>query len=360
MPLVRKNLTIGVVFDIILSENTGKVMRRPDKAFTMIKYLEDQLLAGAYAAGQRMPSLRTLMRKFGISYGTARRGMAYLYMKYPDISKEKGRGTYFKPGNGDQTGAGGGDISIVVCCNELRHNTSGLYYSALKGIISTAEKEGVRIEKVMHARDLSDAGTLRETTARYSGAILLGQYDAFFSRLELPVPTVGVMMENSFNGSVSVVDLDPYLTAKLAVRYFTERKIKKVTILSSMNNAFVLRGKIFAMLAAEQGIHCSKPVTAVRRYRAGTGYFFTSDNWAHTACLRYKEQTGRDLGSDYVIMGVDGKQFLQPGFSRFPTVAVDWEQVGIAAFRECMARISTPSLTAKKIFLTGWFANYPD
>ena len=71
-------------------------MNKPDKAFHMIKYIEDQLLAGAYATGQRIPSLRTLMRKFGISYGTARRGMEYLYNKYPNISKEKGRGTYYQ------------------------------------------------------------------------------------------------------------------------------------------------------------------------------------------------------------------------------------------------------------------------
>ena len=114
------------------------------------------------------------------------------------------------------------------------------------------------------------------------------------------------------------------------------------------------------MLAAEEGIRCSKPVTEVRNYRSGTGYLFTSDNWAHSACMRYRAQTGRDLVADHVIMGMDGKQFLQPGFSRFPTVAVDWEQIGVAAFRECMARITAPTLAAKKIFLTGWFVNYPD
>ena len=334
-------------------------MKRPDKAFTMIKYLEDQLLTGAFDSGQRIPSLRTLMRKFGISYGTARRGMTYLYEKYPDISKEKGRGTYFKPGY-SQRGKGSEELSIVVCCNELHRNTSGLYLSALKGIISAAEKENVRIEKVMQEKNSFDAGTLRQLTERYSGAILLGQYDAFCSSLEFSVPAVGVMMENSYEGAVSVVDLDPYLSAKLAVRYFMERNIKSVKILSSMNNAFVLRGRIFAMVAGEQGIRCSKPVTEVRSYRPGTGYFFTSDNWAHSACLRYREQTGRELVADHVIMGMDGKQFLQPGFSRFPTVAVDWEQIGTAAFNECMARISMPSLAAKKIFLTGWFVNYPD
>jgi DNA-binding LacI/PurR family transcriptional regulator len=284
-------------------------MNKPDKAFQMIKYIEDQLLAGAYATGQRIPSLRTLMRKFGISYGSARRGMDYLHSKYPNICKEKGRGTYFQVNNNNNTSSTNSDISIVVCCNDLRVNTSGLYYSAFNGIISSAEKESVKIEKYFHEKDNSDASKLREITGNYSGAILLGQYDAYLSRLDLPVPAVGVMMENSFDGAISVVDLDPYLTAKLAVRYFQDRNIKNVKILSSMNNAFILRGKIFALFAQEHGIKCSKPVTTVRNYKPNTGYFFTSDNWAQTACLTYKEQTGRNLEEDFVIMGVDAKQF---------------------------------------------------
>ena len=333
-------------------------MKKSDKAFSMICYLEEQLLAGAYSSGQRMPSLRALMRKFGISYGTARRGMLYLYEKYTGISKETGRGTYFTPAdceNGRQ-----GEHSIVVCGDEQYATASCLYYSALRGIISSAESAGVRIEKVMLKSDFCDVAALREITSHYSGAILLGQYDAVFSRLDLPVPAVGVMMENSFDGAVSVVDLDPYLTAKLAVRYFLERKIKNVKILSSMNNAFLLRGKIFAMLAAEHGIRCSSPVTKIRNYRAGTGYFFTSDTWANIACQKYRETTGRELAADHVIMGADGKQLLQPGYSRFPTVAVDWEQIGVTAFRECIERINDPLRTAKKIFLTGWFVNYPE
>ena len=335
-------------------------MNKPDKAFHMIKYIEDQLLAGAYATGQRIPSLRTLMRKFGISYGTARRGMEYLYNKYPNISKEKGRGTYYQVDKNSNISSTTSDISIIVCCNDFRINSSGLYYSAFNGIISSAEKESVKIEKYFHEKNNSDASKLREITRNYSGAILLGQYDAYLSRLDLPVPAVGVMMENSFDGAISVVDLDPYLTAKLAVRYFLDKNINKVKILSSMNNAFIFRGKIFAMCAKEHGIKCSIPVTHVRNYQRDTGYFFTSDNWAHIACLNYKEQTGRNLEEDFAIMGVDGKQFLQPEYSRFPTVAVDWEQIGITAFRECMTRIANPSLASKKIFLNGWFVNYPE
>ena len=333
-------------------------MRKPDKAFTMVNYLEEQLLAGAYSSGKALPSLRALMRKFGISYGTAQRGMTYLYEKYPHISKETGRGTYFIPDSKDN--AENSRCSIAVFCIEPFAKSTGLYISALKGIIALAEKAGVRVERVMLGNDFHDAAFLRKASADYSGVILLGQFDALFSRLDLPVPAVGIMMENSFGGSVSVVDLDPYLSAKLAVRYFLEHKIKKVKILSSVNNAFVLRGNVFAMLASQQGIRCSKPVQAVRSYTPGTGYFFTSDNWAHTACLKYREQTNRDLAADHIIMGVDGKQFLQPGFSRFPTVAVDWEQIGAAAYNECIARINDPALTAKKIYLTGWFVNFPE
>jgi DNA-binding LacI/PurR family transcriptional regulator len=76
--------------------------------------------------------------------------------------------------------------------------------------------------------------------------------------------------------------------------------------------------------------------------------------------LKYKQDTGRALPEDHVIMGMDGKQLLLPEYSRFPTVAVDWEQIGVAAYNECMTRIRNPRLTAKKIFLSGWFVNYPE
>ena len=334
-------------------------MKSPDKAFAMIKYLEEQLLAGAYSSGARMPSLRTLMRKFSISYGTARRGMLHLYEKYPGINRESGRGTYFLPGEKVSVHAEN-TPSIIVFCEEKYSFSAGLYFSALKGISSSAEKEGTLVKSVIFDRSSRDAAAMRELAAGHDGAILLWQYDAVYSELDLKVPAVGIMMENSFDGSVSVVDLDPHLAAQLAVRYFKERRIRHVKILSSMNNAFLLRGKVFSMLAAEEGIRSSAPVEEITAFRSGTGYLFTSDEWAHAACLKYKQDTGRALPEDHVIMGMDGKQLLLPEYSRFPTVAVDWEQIGVAAYNECMTRIRNPRLTAKKIFLSGWFVNYPE
>lgn len=345
----------GVTFT---GSRIGKRMKRPDKAFAMTRYLEEQLLAGAYSSGARMPSLRTLMRKFGVSYGTARRGMFYLCEKYPGIGKESGRGTYFTPEREQSTPAG--NTSIIVFCEEKYFSSAGLYFSALKGITSAAQKEGVRIKSMIFDRSVHDAAYMRELTSGYDGAILLWQYDAVYQELDLKVPAVGIMMENSFDGSVSTVDLDPCLAAKLAVRYFKEHGIKTVKILSSMNNAFLLRGKIFAMLAAEEGIRCFAPVEECTSYRAGTGYLFTSDEWAHAACLKYQESCGRALAAEHRIMGMDGKQLLLPEYSRFPTVAVDWEQIGAAAYNECTARIRDPRLAAKKIFLSGWFVNYPE
>lgn len=51
------------------------MLRKPDKAAKMISYLEERLIAGVYSPGERLPSLRFLMHKFNLSYGTVQRGM---------------------------------------------------------------------------------------------------------------------------------------------------------------------------------------------------------------------------------------------------------------------------------------------
>jgi hypothetical protein len=70
-------------------------------------------------------------------------------------------------------------------------------------------------------------------------------------------------------------------------------------------------------------------------------------------CKRHaKISGGRRLQDDYRIIAVDGKRFIDADFDIFPTIAVDWQEIGMAAFEECLALIEYPG-RRRRIWLPG-------
>ena len=53
-------------------------MNRPPVASEMIDYISARVFAGNYRPGSRIPSVRALMRRFNLSYGSALNGISYL------------------------------------------------------------------------------------------------------------------------------------------------------------------------------------------------------------------------------------------------------------------------------------------
>ena len=57
-------------------------MNRPPVASEMIDYISARVFAGNYRPGSRIPSVRALMRRFNLSYGSALNGISYLDFDY--------------------------------------------------------------------------------------------------------------------------------------------------------------------------------------------------------------------------------------------------------------------------------------
>jgi DNA-binding LacI/PurR family transcriptional regulator len=188
------------------------------------------------------------------------------------------------------------------------------------------------------------------------GIILLNEYDLFLKEFKAQVPTVGVLMENSYGGTISTVNLDPWSAAQMAVEFFEERGFKKVSIISSHKPVFVTRGRCFATIWREKGYECELIIAQYEEdieFDKGRGYLFTSDQFAHNYSEDYLQKTGYLLNDKHVILGMDGKQLIDPNFHRFPSIAINWKSVGEIAFNECLSRINNPTIAPKNITFTG-------
>lgn len=325
--------------------------KRPDKASKMISYLEERIVGGVYSAGDRLPSIRSLMRKFNLTYGTARRGINYLLGKTGKVEKVPCKGIYFHVRPENPSPESGRTLAIF---HSPTQEKSGLYYTALKSISAHAEKDGFSLRLFPLAPADATEALIRRNSSGCDGILFLQEYDSVLNSLRIQIPSVGIMMENSFNGTISTVNLDYWSAAEMAVDYFMRHKIRTVLISGSREQVYLKRGRTFAMLWKEKGFRCRTLSAAPGSFRKGIGYFFTSDSWAHSCSVFYKEKTGHMLSEDHIIMSMDGKQLLTPVFHHFPSIVVNWESIGTAAYLECVSRINDPGLPPKKIYLRGW------
>ena len=56
--------------------------------------------------------------------------------------------------------------------------------------------------------------------AEADGIILLAEYDSTLTELNVGIPVVGLCMRNNYNGRISLLDVDAFQAAELAVGYF--------------------------------------------------------------------------------------------------------------------------------------------
>ncbi len=333
-------------------------MRISEKAAQLIDYIEERLVSGHYSVNTRIPSVRYLAQKFGISYGTALRAIDFL-CEQGKLEKRPKKGIFVREnrlGVGDKQS---GRVIAVFMEQYVAEKHLGLCYTAFLGMQEQASKCGYTF--MINPISTSDITLehIKKMSQGAEGIILLNEYDTVLDEFNINVPTVGVLIDNSFGGKISTVNLNPISAAKIAVAYFEERGIKKVAIMGSKMPVYIARGKLFEMFWTERGYTCewlsesSQKTMPLSEFKQNAGYFFTSDQRAHNYCKSYFDKTGRMLTDDFVILSVDGKQLLDPHFYRFPSIVVDWKSIGRIAFNECIDRIMHPGRTPMNIFIDG-------
>ena len=334
-------------------------MVKPEKAKQLIDYLEERLVAGQYSAGSKIPSVRRLADKFKISYGTALRGIDYL-CEYGKFEKVPNRGIFVRK---SPRVANNNKIRRIAIFMEpyVTEAHQGMCYTAFLGMQELALKTGFTFMVNPLMVDNATEDMIYEMSNGAEGIILLNEYDLNIKQLKPKVPVVGVLVDNSYNGSISTVNLDAWSAARMAADFFESKKLKRVVIISSFKPVFVARGITFAALWRERGFECELITEYGNEeidYDKNCGYLFTSDQRAQDHSLEFMERSGVELAEKFTILGMDGKQLIDPSFHRFPSIAVNWKAIGEIAFNECLNRINNPasipqniSLTGKKVFL---------
>ena len=328
------------------------------KASTRIKELLDKLrgdiLCGYLKSGDRLPTVRQLMDDFNLSQGSVTRSINVL-CEEGMIYKKAGSGVYVNNISSNPKHVKNRTITVFTSqtSDAFLHEETMLANIYL-GIKSDADCK----INLIHTETLAiPEATLQQANKESDGIILLGEYDNKAIDINLQVPTVGVFMNNAYNGKLSLIGLDPFDAAQQAMSYFG-KKVKGVHIISSMLPIFHMRAKIFETYWR----HGSNPVlfspeNTLIDFKKEWGYFFSSDTICQRHCEEFFHQTGEKLHKFTHIFSIDGKRFLpkcNAEFYNFPSYSVDWKQIGKYAYEECIYRINNTGTPGRRIFVPGY------
>lgn len=341
-------------------------MKKSEAASNLIDYIDTQIMAGIYPPGTKLPSLRSLARKFRISYSTALRGIDYLEQQ-GKLRKSPQSGVYVLSPIGLEAHHPEGDRCIAVVTPQgdwFDENMPGIFHSALTTIKSLVLSYNYSL-LIMPQPQLRIPPEMLERINRLcSGVILMKEFDEEMTELPLTVPAVAILTENDYNGKLSIVGLDPFNAAYQALSYFRERQVTRLHLVIFDAPVYRNRALLLENLWRENGgeiversLFRRGELPRLERVEKNCGYFFTSDNLLYSCEENFRQNTGKSLIGTCPVLAVDGKSLVMPWNMRMPTIAVDWKQIGRLAFTECLARIENTLHTPRRIYLPGTLVN---
>ena len=336
-------------------------MKKPEVAANLIEYINTQIITGRYPVGSKLPSLRLLARKFQISYTSAWNGIEYLE-RQGKLHKSARRGIFVQSRNAVNEASPEQQLALVAPHFTSLNDTNGLFHSTLSVLEQLAAEHHYSLMVIpMPNVKILDSATV-EKLNRCRGVILMKEIDGWLTAMQITVPTVGILMENNYGGQLSLVGIDPYAAAQEAVSFFLARGISQVHLAYVNYPCYRLRAKLFEMLWTEAGgivtgHYAQYPESGadMEYFAPDRGYFFASDSLLYAVITNHREKYGRDPFDPERMIAVDGKNLIMPWEFRFPTIALDWREVGRAAFEECMALIDDPTRRRRRIYLSGQF-----
>lgn len=339
-------------------------MKKPEISANLIEYVNTQIITGRYPVGSKLPSLRLLARKFKISYTSAWNGIEYLE-RQGKLHKSARRGIFVQSKTANGILTEGRQLALVAPhFTSLHTETAGLFHTALSMIEQLAIESGYALMVIpMPNVKVMDAATVEKLNS-CQGVILMKEIDGWLLDMQLTVPTVGILMENNYGGKLSIVGIDPYGAAQEAVNFFLRRGISEVHLAYVDYPCYRLRANLFETLWREAGgivtgriVQYPETPADVEYFAAGRGYFFASDSLLYSTINNHRKKYNKDPFDPDRMIAVDGKSLVMPWEFRFPTVALDWKEVGQTAFDECMALIREPGRRRRRIYLAGQLAD---
>ncbi len=324
-------------------------------AESLVAYVEARIISGEYPVGGKLPSVRRLAAKFQLSFGTAYRAIHTLLER--GLLEQRGTAGLFVKSHRAIIGGSAGRLAVVM--GPMHSLTTGLFHSAYLGVEREAIRFGYQLEVHYIPIEKLTIEKLRRFAADADGILLLSEYDLQLREFPLlPCPVVALQFADSWNGMISTVNVDVADMALIASDYFNKipKWLRGVEIYTSPKPIFIARALAFESRWRFRGgrcnIHIGYPQDAFV-YEADCGYFFTSDHVLQNAALEYQRNHGTRLFDDHAVLGVDGKQFLDPDFFRFPTISVDWTLMGEVMVDEIRRRLAEPMRGTRCIGICG-------
>jgi len=329
-------------------------MKIPEKARKMINYLREQICIGHFGAESKLPPIRDLQQQFNLSYTSAKRGIDYL-CEIGIAEKRPRSGVYVKKTLPSSKSPTGRKITLFVSGSELR-KSHDIYSTVFWGIQYFAEEHRCSLSiNYLPVADVS-SDLIANAGKGTDGMIFLAEYDTSLSTFSTAIPAVGICMHNSLGGKLSLVDIDPYQSAKLAVAYFQKKRVSNISIISkqTLPCAYKNREDVFANLWSQSSRKLQRrDISENFSLDSDTGYFFATSSMLQFCSEKSLLETGKTLAERVVVLGVDGKNLINPEFHNAPAIALDWKLVGKYAMEECLYRINNPGSLPKRIYLPG-------
>lgn len=324
----------------------------PYIAKRLIDYIEERISSGQFPPGYKVQSLRTLSSQFELDIGAVRRAMDYL-ADIGLIEKRPGSGNYVgKPA----TRRANAKMQKVAMLLGGENTGLGIYSTVLLGIQKSAADIDIQL---LHSFNFKSIPIERANAQidECGGAILLGgdEYGDKYKSLTRRVPIVAVCASDSCDGAVSIVDIDPFDSAMQSMSFFKSRSVSKVFVVSHSARCFYNRGLLFSAFWNGEGgkFEHVDSESVSHSFQKGAGYLFTTGSIMQRWCDIYREKTGRRLAEDFPILGIDGKNRIDPAFDKAPTISIDWQLAGKYALEECIYRMKTPGASPRRIYLPG-------
>lgn len=325
------------------------------KPATMIRYLQEKIYSGEFAAGEKLPPMRELMEKFGFSYNSAKRAIDYLG-EQGLVEIRPGCGTFVVRKKEIPARKSSRQLSVFLS-SQFNISSKGIYVATYMGVQEAAVNAGYSLN--IHSLDRASA-TSEEIVSmceNSEGCIFLGEYDKSLTDIPLKNPGVGVCMHRSLSCNLSLIDIDPFESVRLAAEYFKRKKKKQVIVMTSDFPAYRLRADVFRMVW--EGLGCKATIVdKVKTFNPKEGYLFTTGSMADGASKIFFNKNGLFLCDKVAMISIDGKNRIDPDFHPGSTIGIDWRMAGKAAFDECIYRICNPGIPPRQVYIAGRLYEY--
>lgn len=324
----------------------------PENVKAMIRDLEAKIHRGELIQGHKIPSIREMMRTYKTSLGSTKRGLNLLCDREILVTRP-GSGVFVNSIPSYTISKAEATIMVFL---EWNIEQTGTYNLVFEGIRERAVQEKCSILFSYLGQDNFSQDEVKKLAGDANGVIMLAEYDRCINDFSIGKPAVGVGWQAKMSG-VSVVDLDPFNAADLALQYFKEQNYSEVTIVSVEHPNKLIRANCFEQVWKQTDGICHMETRPGSydfdnmEFESGKAYLFTS-SWLLNRCSSiYQEKYGIELSEAATIVGIDGRNIFDPNGHKSISIYPNWKEIGSRTLSECLDRIKSPGRSPARIYL---------